>query len=523
MNNNNLMARFPVNGELDTNQDNPAIRLYGRRFYKDQTPVEYLAEFLLAFASPKKENGNGEYQFWLDQETGATPEYWPENRVSLKFFSFFSMSKLETRHKIHRDAYIKALNSLSTKITGTADEKDETIRLVQSLFCGFAGVSKNRTWVTYSFLPASTSLLANEVGWEHPKALKDLSMSNWKDSEKYFGRFRNFMARGGELLFLQLSNLFSNPNEYLENELLTKGEYRHLKQSINNLHTRIESGLKSMLNESIGKIGGLVNFIESSLSEYSVNFESKSNSIKLGWVPAVSRTEALLFAVEMDNICSSNITELDKLELLQTLCCMQVLRSLCFQSRRVDVAEDLTSNFAGNYVWIVADSNSKLNSPIRQMAQTSFNKIEAMLFRSIRSPILRKDNQPVDSRDLKNGDDNTLGLFKKFSKLLGLVIPLTGTAQRFSLDHRLLRFLVAVLIRPGEKIRLTDFYDRAFSHYGIALGGEQLTVALNWTGHETDGGSYAVSSSTAWVEEALQQGGFLVELSDAVSMVKNPG
>jgi hypothetical protein len=521
MTSNNLMTRFPANGELDTNQDNPAIRLYGRRFYKDQTPVEYLAEFLLAFSSAKKENGEGEYQFRLDLENGAVPEYWPENRVSLKFFSFFAMSKLETRHKIHREAYIKALSGLASKISGTTEEQDETIRLVQSLFCGFVGVAKNRTWVTYSFLPASTSLLANEVGWEHPKALRDLSISNWEDSEKYFGRFRNFMARGGELLFLQLANLFSKPNEYLENELLTKDEYQHLKPNINGLQTRIEGGLKSMLTESIGKIGGLVNFIEGSLTDYSVNFESES--IKLGWVPAVSRTEALLFAVEMDNICSSTISGLDKLELLQTLCCMQVLRSLCFQACRVDEAEDATINFAGNYVWIVADSNSKLNSPIRQMAQTSFNKIDAMLFRSIRSPILRKDNQPVDQRNLKNGDNNTFGLFRKFSKLLGLVIPQTGTGQRFSLDHRLLRFLVAVLIRPGEKIRLTDFYERAFSHYGIALGGEQLTIALNWTGHETDGGSYAVSSSTVWVEEALQQGGFLVELSDAVSMVKNPG
>lgn len=53
------------------------------------------------------------------------------------------------------------------------------------------------------------------------------------------------------------------------------------------------------------------------------------------------------------------------------------------------------------------------------------------------------------------------------------------------------------------------------------LGGHELT-ALTWIGHESGGTSYAVSSSTAWIEEALQQGGFLVELSDAVSIVHNP-
>jgi hypothetical protein len=521
MTNNVFMARYPANGEADTNQDNPAIRLFGRRFYKDQTPVEYLAEFLLAFSSAKKENGIGEYQFGIVEENGVVPEYWPKNRIALKFFSFFSMSKLETRHSVHRVEYIAALESVSKNISGSKEEKEETIRLLQSLFGGFVGVAKNRTWVTYSFLPAANTLLASEVGWEHPKALKDSSISDWKGTEKHFGRFRNFMARGGELLFLQLANLFSDPNAVIGSELLTIQEYIHLKPSICDLQLRIEFGLKSMLTESVGEMGGLVNFIEGSLSDYSVHFDSMSN--KFGWVPAVSRTEALLFAFELDNICSSSLGGLDKLELLQVLCCMQVLRSLCFQARRVDQSENETSKFVGNYVWIVAASDAKSNSPIRQMAQGSYNKIDAMLYRSIRSSLLKNGEKKIEAKDLKNGDDNTFGLFRKFSKHLGLVIPRTGTGQRFSLDQSLLRFLVAVLIRPGEKIRLTEFYARAFSHYGIALGGEQLTVALNWMGHETDGGSYAVSSSTGWVEEALQQGGFLVELSDAVSMVKNPG
>ena len=68
-----VLARFPDNGEIGENQAdqrNPAIRLYGRRFYKDQTPIEYLAEFLLVFASSKKESAEGAYQLRLN--TGAT-------------------------------------------------------------------------------------------------------------------------------------------------------------------------------------------------------------------------------------------------------------------------------------------------------------------------------------------------------------------------------------------------------------------------------------------------------------------
>ena len=38
-------------------QFNPAIQLYGRRYFKDQSTVEYLSEMLLVFLSPK---GKGE-------------------------------------------------------------------------------------------------------------------------------------------------------------------------------------------------------------------------------------------------------------------------------------------------------------------------------------------------------------------------------------------------------------------------------------------------------------------------------
>ena len=46
--NTDIFARFPAYDEQQLeaaiDQKNPAIRLYGRRFYKDQTPVEYSAE-----------------------------------------------------------------------------------------------------------------------------------------------------------------------------------------------------------------------------------------------------------------------------------------------------------------------------------------------------------------------------------------------------------------------------------------------------------------------------------------------
>jgi hypothetical protein len=151
------------------------------------------------------------------------------------------------------------------------------------------------------------------------------------------------------------------------------------------------------------------------------------------------------------------------------------------------------------------------------MAQSSFGLIEELLYRVL------KNNTNLGAGSDAEAEKHGFQIFRKLSKEIGLVVPRKGAGQRFTLHQGLLRFLVAALVTPGERIRLTHFYQRVFAHYGIALGGEQLAVALNWCGNKADGDSYAVSSSTAWVEEALQQGGFLVELSDAVSMVKNPG
>ncbi len=127
------------------------------------------------------------------------------------------------------------------------------------------------------------------------------------------------------------------------------------------------------------------------------------------------------------------------------------------------------------------------------------------------------------SEKLTEADKHGFQIFRKIGKELGLVVPRTGKGQQFVLPPQLLRFLVSALVEPGERVRLIEFYARVFAHYGIALGDKQLVVALSWNGSESVMRDYAVAADTSWVEEALQQGGFLVELSDAVSIVHNPG
>ncbi len=522
VNQNTLLNRFPPIVEPEEHKDkaNPAIRLYGRRFYKDQTPIEYLAEFLLVFASPKSrcENQNGAYSLRLALNDDF-PCYWPEDHVALKLFAFFPSSKLETRHPVHQKNYSQAIDAIKALISGSSEEQDTTVRLIQSLFSGFAGVAKTRTWVTYTFLPASASLLAREVTWNHPAAVKKskkIEVTDWDSSTEYFdSSTHNFMGRGGELLFLQLVNLFSS--EKLPD--IDCNIYHHLCDiQLSDLRDNIEFGLHKILNEAIEPLGELVDFVESSLIDYKLP-QKKRNETRLGWVPSVTRPEAFLFAAELNNICNSAVGSLEKIELLQLLCTMQVLRSLCFQASRIIECGSQVNSFIGNYAWIITDPEADSEVSMRKIAQKSLEHIESLLFRAVRSPHLGI----ISDENRKNGDDNCFRLFRKFAKELGLVIPLIGRGQRFVLPPHLLRFLVAALLAPGERVRLTEFYARVFAHYGIALGDRQLAAALAWSGNESGNKDYAVAADTAWIEEALQQGGFLVELSDAVSIVHNPG
>lgn len=510
------IERYPDHQGDDNEPDNVAIKLYGRRFYKDQTPVEYLAEFLLVFASAKGEENKNEFSFNLPLDKIA---YFPKGHVPLKLFTFFPTSKLETRHPVHQKSYLKAINLLSEKIDADEDEKDEAVKLLQSLFAGFVGVSKNRTWVTHSFLPVCSELLGREIDWEHSKAIKE-SLNEWKDTVKNFSINRhNFMGRGGEVLFLQLSHLFSQSIEQLP--IFDQDAYVHLRsRSIQKLKIKIENNLKNELSSFESSINLLGNFIETTLDEF--NIEKSNGLATLGWAPVASLPEAFLFACEIDNIMSSSLGTLEKLDLLRQLCCLHVLRSLCCQAKRYDHNISTTHGFFGNYPWVVSDINSSISDPTRLLAQKSVLQIEEMLFRVLRIIANTSQLNSNDKPTFDAADKHGFQIFRKIAKEIDFVVPKTGQGARFVLTPGLLRLLVAALLQPNEKIRLTEFYERTFAHFGIALGEKQLAIALQWDVDAAQINDYAVSAQTEWVEETLRQGGLLAELSDAVSIVFNP-
>ena len=337
------------------------------------------------------------------------------------------------------------------------------------------------------------------------------------------------MARGGELLYLQLTSMFNSdgraiPAAFGNN---TVGTYAHFDESgtTNQLRISLQQQLATLLRESDHALGVLGEFVEKAFLAADVESEyDHPTEARLGWVPRETATEAFLFAWEAENLCKAQRSGLQKISLLKDLCVLHVMRSLCFQSARVMGLISL-NGFVGGYSWIACAANAALRNAGKQTAINAYKNVESLLYRSLRTfdgyapgtvPTVEAKKQAW----LDNGDDNTLRLFRKLGKQIGVIVPRKGPGMRFTLPPHIVRLLVAALIPPGKRIRLDVFYQRIFSHYGIAINQETVAAGLSPYGiqHATD--AFCVDST--WFEEELRRGGYLIPLSDAVSLISNP-
>ena len=389
------MVRFPlkVNDHGDDDK-NAAIQVFGRRFFKDQTPVEYLAEFFLVFASAK-DAGRADACAFPDY--GSAPPakltYHPPYRLGLKLFAFLGASKLETRHPVHISSFRQGISEVEHRISspdGTISREDG-VRLVQGLFSGFVGVAGDRTWTAHTFLPASASLLAREVLWRHGgpmgAAQRDLA---WDDAWNYFDTSaHSFMARGGELLYLQLTSMFNAdgraiPAAFRNN---TAGTYAHFDEigSTDQLRTNLQQQLATLLQESDQAVGALGDFVENAFHAAGVESENANpREAVLGWVPSETATEAFLFAWEAENITKAQRGGLQKISLLKDLCVLHVMRSLCFQSARVMKLSPL-EGFVGGYAWVACAANAAPRDTGKKTAINAYDAVESLLYRSLRT------------------------------------------------------------------------------------------------------------------------------------------
>ncbi len=533
---NRAPERFPWQGTAEI-RDNPATRLFGKRFFSDQSVLEFLAEFLAVVHCPKKLGGDElrtslpDWAYLSGWPEGEPLQYRPPIRLNVKLLAFLGASPVDTRHGVHLKQYRALAARLAGKIEASEDHQ-EVAAWLEDLLRGYQGAGANRTWCAQTFFPIASSLLTRETIWAMSRARK-YNPANWDsvlaDSADYFPIKRNFLAKGGELLYLGLCNALRAPAAGLaeftgrlrasDPECLTTEEMDPAK-----LHLALEEGLSALDGAHTRGLNALVEWVEN-LDEdthQAVNAgRGREGWLQTEWCPRESWPEGYLFAVELKRVLQAVLDPVSRVELLMTGCALQVLRSLCAQSARyADVGR---TDWPLGYTWMVAPPEVAQRAE-RQAAQRNLQAVARIIYEALRDPALAADTERdryTAAEGVDSAVDSKYGhkLFVSLGKRLGLIAPRTGRGAKLVMTDGILRYLVLALLRPGERCTYDSFVRRLQLHYGIVVEGEAWQAGLQWSGLPLARAPQGGNGS--WLANSLRAGGFLTELSDACSMVRN--
>jgi len=539
-----IARQMEIKGDEDFN---PSIRLFGRRFHADQTVAELLIELLLIAVSPKhiadrklpEESLFPSLDLLSSWPSDAPLKYAPKARINLKLFAFFGASKLDTRHESHRQHYRDLISCMRTsdKLNPGSLDKDEILKTLENLFLGFQSVGGQRTWCAQAFLPVNRNVVAGETLWNETAARR-AGVQDWASVvDRFmhffsFGRHR-FLARGGELLYLQLCNALSQDQADIQAWANRAGLSLDQRESSPvELHRALEHHLNSSLDACPATVGRLAEFLDTGIDAETAektDFQSDTNTPRFatcGWCPEESWPEGLLFAIELMRLCEAVIDPIERLELLEIACAMQVLRSLCAQSARYAPPSDRFIEGIGplKYVWAFSDPAGD-KTVIKQISRRNVNAVQRLIHDAVRHPDLHSGLANLTDSELKSVTsdmDKRYGykLFLTIAKRIGLIIPKRGAGARFVINEKILRFLVLSVLRPGERVTYDTFKKLLLSHYGIAVDDRGLASSCEWSGSSrlTTLGGHADN----WLIDMLNAAGVLIHLSDSCSLVRNP-
>lgn len=525
---------FPYNPDEAKAMKNPAIQLYGNRFFSDQTVSELLVEFLLVVFSSKQIGESGVFELALPTPSQMTDwnnerlKYAPKARLNLKLFSFLGASRLDSRHQTHRAHHKALLTQLRERIhiAGVGD-KDDIIRTIENLFLGFQGAGSGRTWCAQSFLPVSSGFLAGESIWKETKA-RNANIEEWFDlienRSSFFDMNQHlFLARGGELLYLQVCNALRQPQNKII-EWCEKGSFG-LSQNEQDpawLHTELEKALGGLMGFCPDTLSDLAEFVDSRLdpetSEQTDGSEDDRRFVAAGWCNADCWREGYLFAVDLLRLMKTNLDVVDRIYLLETACAMQVLRTLAMQSVRA-VGDNMDMNDPG-YRFAVSAPEEK-RPVIRRLSQQSVKRIEKGIFQALRSSGIQFSEDETERNKILKQADKAYGskLFVSLAKRIGLVVPKRGAGARFILNEQLLRLLVVTTVPLGGRLTFDTFKDLLERRHGLVFDANGLDKASQLLNGK---GIYLSADTDRWLQNMLEAAGFLIHLSDSCSLIHNP-
>lgn len=509
--------------------DNPAIKLFGNRFISEQTAVEFLSEFLAVLFSHKWLGDSGPIESMFPsievlRRWRSMPEkleYKLSIRLTLKLFAFMTCSRVDSRHAVHVEQYRKIRNRLEQSVYSHQADPREVVDCLEDLLRGLQGAGLNRTWCAQTFWPSAPSLVTQETIWNESVSRRE-KVESWEDSiynfHKYYSVSKHrFMARGGEVLYLQLCNLFAADHEGMS-DFLERLRPHEEEVVMSDLYSGLTDGFGRVFSREDRAFDRLVEFIERCDTDTWTEVQRQTRRLECGWCPSESWQEAYLWAVETNRLLRATIDPAELLELLMTGCVLQVLRSISAQSvRYVSEGRRRVPKTALDYAWVF----SPARSPDRRLVVPSQRSLQTVL-RTIQQAIRHPHLIPHNDREKRYREADTRyghKLFLALGKKMGMIVPQRGPGARFVMSERILRYLVLTLIEPGEQCTYDEFILRLFCHFGIAVEGQCLSAACAWSGLPSMGGHQHTVDS--WFKDMLRSGGFLHEMSDAFAMVRN--
>lgn len=520
---------------------NPAFRFFGKRLFTDQSLPEFLNELLLILFSPKRLaqqpyssiEGCFPSREILNAPGGLRLEYAPSARLNLKLFAFWGASRLDARHSTHREHFEELQKRLYARLHADSDDdKIAVLRDLEKLFLGLRSTGEGRTWCAQQFLPLCHHLFTAETIWEETRGK---AASTWEDALSFFSNNKYaFMSHGGDVLYYQLCLALSKKQDDIvrwnEAAKLSLGPEELDPEG---LRLALERALAAMQppHSGLDKLAALICDLE---TETALSTDKERGGEpryqSMGWCAADSWKEGYLFAVELLHILRADVDIMERLALLETACGLQILRTLL---ARTAFLTGQSLPWPGYLIPVTAPEGAGF--ALRSVSQHACKHLRAMQERLILDqlpnctyePFGRNKSRYSNPEDAKKkflGDEVShkyvAGLFSAIAKkYLGMIVPRTGSGERFILSERILRFLVLTLVPAQKHLSLDTFKQRARAWHGLVFDAEGFEHAQRWLSGQT---ALFPTRCDSWLRDMLEDGNFLIHLSDACSLVHNP-
>lgn len=494
---------FPVMSTKE--KDSLSIRLFGNRLQGDQTLGEYLLEFLLVFSSAKKDDESGKFEFHtMDQinqaQTAGALSYYTVPRNGLKRFIFYDRSKQESRSAIDTLAYKNMLSMLQKK-----SEDPDWPYILQDLLYGYALIIRKRGWYAQSLMPIAPELLFPETLGIKARKNKPLDTPNIEVETMFEYGQHDFLARGGEMYYLQLlEGIYKNQDD---------PKFLQYKKDI-------ERGISYMLKEKSAGFSTIATHLQNwwledqNLNDESIYAAKLTRKMSLGYLQPGFDRRAKQSLQELACFLSNEIHPITRIDLMSKGIVLALLRSMHLQAFYC-VHPDAQQPPA----WIIDMHTGSATSNIAKLAAASYRTAYSE-FGNALNIIYANSNGEKEAFDVVSKElSDSADIFKKMGKELQIVIPRKGAYERFSLSEDIVRYLVLLLVRPGKKMTFDSFLQVLYDHYGIVIGAAQYAQLKENV--EPGMGGYFDENQIQF-QMFLKNCGLLRDLSDATSIVENP-